>query len=205
MTPETRIEPFQSGRQRMDRMNIQAPAVKTIDDFLRWSETQDGRYEFVHGRIVRLINVSRNHSRIATRLLMIIGSRLDPDLFDVGAAEFAVRTDAGIRFPDVFVDRVTAETDGKDHLARRLVFAAEVVSPSSQSTDMGEKAAEYTALDSLAHYLVLAQDEPRVWLWSRGEDGGFMKPEMIAGRDETVELTGLGVTLALAELYRGIA
>ena len=186
-------------------MNIQAPAVRSIDDFLRWSETQDDRYEFVHGRIVPLVRVSRNHARIASKLLMLIGAQLDLDRFDVGAAEFAVQTGAGVRFPDVFVDRVTAETGGKDRLARSLVLAAEVLSPSSQATDMGEKAQEYTALDSLAHYLVLSQDEPRIWLWSRGEDGGFSRPEMTAGREEVVELNGLGISLALAELYRGIA
>ena len=82
---------------------------------------------------------------------------------------------------------------------------AEILSPSSLATDFGEKAQEYTALDTLRHYLVLSQDEPRVWLWSRGEDGMFAKPEMIVGADETVDLPGLQIRIALAELYRGVA
>ena len=52
---------------------------------------------------------------------------------------------------------------------------------------------------------MLSQDEPRVWLWSRGGEGTFERPEMVTGRDRTVTLAGLGIELRLAELYRGIA
>ncbi|MEX6508331.1 Uma2 family endonuclease [Jiella sp. M17.18] len=186
-------------------MNIHAPAVKTVDDFLDWAGTQDGRFEFVRGRIVELVRVSRNHARLASKLLMTLGNRLDLDRYDVGAAEFAVRTRSGVRFPDVFVDRVNANTAGQDLIARELVLAAEILSPSSRTTDLGEKAQEYTEIRTLLHYLVLSQDEPRVWLWSRGDDGTFGKPEMITGADEVLDLSGFEISIPLAELYRGIA
>ncbi|MAU96036.1 MAG: hypothetical protein CMP81_09125 [Fulvimarina sp.] len=186
-------------------MNIQAPAIRTADDFLRWNEGREGRREFVGGRIVEMMTGgTRQHAQLVLQLALLLKSALAAAEFVVTAADYAVRTPLGIRYPDVLVEP-TGASAGNSLASERAILVAEILSPSSLATDFGEKAQEYTALDSLAHYLVLAQDEPRVWLWSRGEDGGFEKPEMTAGREATVELTGLGISLALADLYRGIA
>lgn len=185
-------------------MNIHAGAIRKADDFLRWNEGREGKREFVRGRIVdMMINASRNHAKLAARLTAILIGALDETAYDVGTADFAIRTPGGIRYPDVFVDR--AGGSGQDLAAREPVFLAEILSPSSLAVDFGEKAEEYTAIPSLAHYLVLSQDEARVWLWRRGDDGAFERPEMTVGSAAEVALEGLGITLALAHLYRGIA
>ena len=59
-------------------------------------------------------------------------------------------------------------------------------------------------IETLRHYLVAAQDELRVWLWSRTTAGGWTGPEMIEGRAETVSLSGLGIALLMDDLYAGI-
>ena len=186
-------------------MNIQAPAIKTADDFLRWNEGREGKREFVHGRIVEMmVNVSRNHAKLSTKLASLLLNALDAGLYDIGSADFAVRTAQGIRYPDVFVDRAIGE--GSDLAAREPVLLAEILSPTSLARDFGEKVADYTGLASLLHYIVLSQDEPRAWLYSRGENGDFSRePEMVAGADGTLAVPGLGMTIGLADLYRGIA
>lgn len=185
-------------------MNIQVPTIRTADEFLRIYEGREGKREFVRGRVVEMMAyVSRNHAKLAFRLTMLLAQHLDEAAFDIGSADFGVKTSDGVRFPDVFVDR--AGGDGRDLSAHAPVFLAEILSPSSIARDFGEKARDYTALPSLLHYLVLSQDEPRVWLWKRGEDGAFETPEMIEGADAALPLDGLGLTLSLAELYRGIA
>ncbi|ORE91598.1 Uma2 family endonuclease [Aurantimonas sp. 22II-16-19i] len=185
-------------------MNIQAPAIRTTDDFLRWNEGREGRREFVGGRIVEMMTGgTKRHARLMLRLASLLDAAL-PDSLSVTSADYAVRTPLGVRYPDVLVEPSDASAD--DSLATdQAVLIAEILSPSSLAIDFCEKAGEYTALDSLRHYLVFSQDEPRVWLWSRGEDGAFASPEMIAGREATVALTGLGITLALCEIYRDIA
>lgn len=185
-------------------MNIQAPPIRDADDFLRWNEGREGRYEFVRGRIVdMMVRVTRSHVHVASRLTLALAARLDLERFLVGSADFGIRTPVGIRYPDVFVDG--AEGEARDLAAREPVFVAEILCPSTMAVDFGPKAEEYMGIASLLHYLVLSQDEPRVWLWKRSEGGVFEAPEMIAGRDETLALDGLGLTIPLAELYRGVA
>jgi Uma2 family endonuclease len=128
---------------------------------------------------------------------------LDPDRFDVSAADFAVRTPVGLRSPDIVVD--AAGTSGRLLETRTPVFIAEVLSPSTTGTDFTEKREEYTAIDSLQTYLICSQDEPRAWVWSRQGDGSWPRlPRELAGREETIALGGLDIELAMAAVFRGI-
>ena len=185
-----------------DGMNIQSPTPLTDEDFLRWNEGREGKREFVRGRVLELTGGTLRHAEIMLNLAMLLKQSVSDVSLRVTAAEFGVRTPAGIRYPDAVLHR--HDGNGRALATSEPVMVAEILSPSSLSTDFGEKAMEYTALPSLLHYLVLSQDEPRAWLWSR-KDGAFSAPEMLVGSDAIVTLTGLDPTLALSEIYRGIA
>lgn len=182
-------------------MNIQQNAIRTADDFLRWNEGREGRREFVRGRVVEMMTGgTRRHAELTLQLAFLLKTRLRETEFLVTVADFAVRTPFGVRYPDVMVTR--REGNPSDLATDCPVLVAEILSPSSLAIDFSEKAGEYTAILSLAHYLVLSQDEPRVWLWRRGDGGDFGKPEMFVGGEETVPLPGLGVEMTLGDVYR---
>jgi Uma2 family endonuclease len=93
--------------------------------------------------------------------------------------------------------------NGKALATSEPLLVAEILSPSTTATDFGPKVMEYTALPALLHYLVLSQDQMRIWVWSRGDNGAFGEPDMHDAA--TVDLPGLGMTLDLLRLYAGIA
>ena len=184
-------------------MNLQTKMPTTADEFLRWNEGREGKREFVRGRVVEMmINVTRAHARLAFRLSMQLGQQLDQAEYDIGSADFGVKTSDGVRYPDVYVDHAFDTLN--DLTAREPLLLAEILSASSYGQDFGEKVAESTGLPTLRHYLILSQDEPRIWLWSRNESGAWDGPVSIAGREETVSLPALGISIDLATLYAGI-
>ena len=128
------------------------------DAFLRWSATrprEEGRFELSRGVVTRtMINVTRDHSRVAANVLGQLLTLLDPDRYDIGTADFATRTPFGIRGPDVFVSEPVA--DPKALSTDRPIFLAEVLSPSSETRDFVEKLEEYTAIASLQTYVIFA-------------------------------------------------
>ncbi|NJL07356.1 MAG: Uma2 family endonuclease [Methylacidiphilales bacterium] len=129
-----------------------------------------------------------------------LGDALAPEGFAVSSLDPGVRTERSIRHPDVLVD--ARSSDRSVDIAVAPVLIAEVTEPQTYATDFGSKVVEYTALPSLAAYLVLFRDEPRAWLWPRTAEDGFPEePEMLVGRDAVIPLPGLGLTLALAEIY----
>lgn len=83
----------------------------------------------------------------------------------------------------------------------------EVLSPSSAGRDLAIKATEYTSLPSLEAYVVASQDKAIVWVWQRDPDTRAFpaQPVEIEGLDGIISVPALGVTLPLAEIYRGIA
>jgi len=185
-------------------MNLQTKYPTTADEFLRWNEGREGKWDFVAGRVVdMMVRVSKYHAILSGNLLALLKARLPMPPYVVTSADFGVKTPTSVRYPDVMVDG--APGSGQDLAATAPVLIAEILSPSTMATDFGAKADEYRAIDTLRHYLVLAQDEVRVWLWSRNVDASWSGPEMIADRDATLALEGLDIAIPLADLYAGIA
>ena len=185
-------------------MNVQTKYPTTPDEFLRWNEGREGKREFVNGKVVEImINVTRNHSDIAANVMALMRGQLDRKEFSVGTADFAVRTPAGIRFPDVFVDRKTHGGTGTDLEAVKPLVLVEVLSPSSLARDFHDKMADYQGVPSLLYYMIVAHDEPRVWLTARYKDG-WSDTEQLIGFDEVVFLPEFNVTLSLRDIYDGV-
>lgn len=175
--------------------------------FLRWGaqrQREEGKFELSRGHVKRtMIWTSRGHARVCTNILVELAHLLDRDRFDIGSADFAVRTPVGVRSPDIVVDAVGAL--GRQLATESPLLIVEVLSPSTTGVDFTEKLEEYTAIDSLQTYLICSQDQPRAWVWSRQADGIWPKlPTEVAGREGTIPLGGLGIELAMAAIFRGI-
>jgi Uma2 family endonuclease len=122
-------------------MNVQPNLRMDKAAFIEWSAVEEERYELVNGRVVMMPRPARAHAMIVMNLAMRLRSSLDQREWVV-VAEFGL--DAGpetLRYPDVVVDR--AGGGPKDYTATSPVLLAEVLSPSSVETDLGDKAAEY--------------------------------------------------------------
>ncbi len=180
-------------------MNVQTNLQMDKATFLAWVQSQEGRHELDHGRVVMMTGGTRAHGRVFRRLAATLEARLDPDRWEVWTSDFAV--DLGpktVRYPDVVVDG--ARGGDRDLSATAPILIAEVISPSSATDDLGDKAAEYLRLTSLAAYMVLAQDEPKAWVWVRGDAGFPPGPEVIAEHG-LIRIASLAIDLPLAEIY----
>jgi Uma2 family endonuclease len=177
------------------------------DAFLRWSASQPrevGRFELSNGVVTRtMVNVTLAHTRICTNIMRQLLKQGDETRFEFGTADFGVKTKVGVRGPDIFAAPVG--TDLKALSTDQPIFIAEVLSPSTAGIDFTAKLREYTAIESLMTYMICSQDEPRVWVWAREQNGSWpLDPQMLEGREASIPLGGLGIELALAEIFRGI-
>ncbi|BBF92765.1 Uma2 family endonuclease [Blastochloris tepida] len=181
-------------------MNIRTLPPLTPDEFLHHPALQNQRCELSEGRIVMMTGASKAHREIAGNLFVLLHAALDRRRYHVAMAELAIRAGRSVRYPDVAVDVQSSDPKGLTAVSPLLI--AEVGSPSTIATDFGAKVREYTSLPSLHAYVVLSQDEPRAWLWSRMAEGGFPEePEMLVGRDAVIPLPSLGLTVPLGEIY----
>lgn len=173
--------------------------------FLKWNADREGtRCELKDGEIIMHPGVSRKHARIASAFVLAIANRLTFDIWDITGGDFAVEVGEDIRYPDVLVER--RGTDGGAYATTDPVVLVEILSPSSVGRDLRTKVEEYLGLPSLEAYIVASQDEPIVWIWQRDAStrGFAAEPTEIAGREREITLDALGISLPLAEIYRGL-
>ena len=180
-------------------MNIHSNAPTDPDAFLRWNEGREGKRELVRGTVVEMMTgATRGHAILVSELSAALRGQIDRTRFLVVTSDLGVTTPLGVRYPDLVVDRKGGANSGLAAIGPVLI--AEVLSPSSTTTDLVEKSAEYTSLAGLRYYLVLAQAEPRAWLWS-GDSGEWVGPDLFEGLNARVELAALGAALSLRTLY----
>src|SRR5215510_8723924 len=91
-------------------MTVHAPVMMTKEAFLAWVDQREERYEFSGGRVVMMVRVTRNHSRVTKNLMVALSTRLSSASYDVAAESFAVDIVESIRFLHLLV--VPAEPDG---------------------------------------------------------------------------------------------
>jgi Uma2 family endonuclease len=180
-------------------MNLQLPLRMDKTAFLDWVQSREERYELDQGRVIMMTGGSRAHWQITANLFKVLDARLDPQRWAV-LPEFGVALQSeSIRFPDIVVD--LAGEASKDLTAIAPVLIAEVLSPSSERVDLGDKSSEYLRLPSLAVYLVFAQDQIKAWVWMRGPEGFPSGPDVLEGENAVVRIDALGIALPLTEVY----
>lgn len=180
-------------------MNVQLPVHMDQQGFLAWVQGREERYELDRGRVIMMTGGSRAHWQITANLLKALTARLDPERFAV-LPEFGVALGpTSVRFPDVVVD--TAGEASEDVTATTPVLIVEVLSPSSERIELGDKAAEYLRLPSLLAYLVFAQDEMKAWVWTRGPTSFPASAEVFEGEGAIVRIERLAVDLPFAAVY----
>jgi Uma2 family endonuclease len=166
----------------------------TLDEFLAWEREQPARHEFDGVQPVAMTGGSRGHSRVGTRLVIALGSRLQPPCEAFGP-DLKVLTTGRIRYPDASV--VCAASDDASDLIEPTVVC-EVLSPTTTLTDRRVKALEYAAVPCIRIYVLLEHDRPEVTVMRRS--AGW-EPETLRGTEATLELPEINVSVPLRVIY----
>ncbi|HEU0301836.1 MAG TPA: Uma2 family endonuclease [Longimicrobium sp.] len=186
--------------------NLQTATI-TLDDFIASAEASEERLEFVDGQVLAMSGASLEHGLIVSRIATSLSNQLRGRPSGVLSQGTLVRAQAGddTFLPDVavFCDQPRRERlRGVDLLLNPLLLV-EVLSPSTTNYDHGRKWESYRGIESLQHYLLVAQDKARVEQYTRHGEHFWHYTETL-GLDTVVRLEALSVSLTLAEIYEGV-
>jgi Uma2 family endonuclease len=183
-------------------MNVVLPVHMDKPAFLAWVQGREGRYELADGRVAMMVGASRAHGVIVMNLAAMLRAQLDPQQW-AAFADFGLEAgETTLRYPDIVVDRAGGRA--MDYTATAPALVIEVLSPSTAEIDLGDKAAEYLRLSTLLGYLVLAQSEPKAWVWLRQAEQFSLSPTVVTGHDKVVHVPTLKLALPLGAIYAGI-
>lgn len=173
----------------------------TTAEFLAWEARQEGRHEFVAGRIVAMTGGTRRHNAIGARVLALLVGRLQGKACQPYGGDMKIIAPNGnSRYADVVVD--CGPMRGEDIAATEPTVAVEVLSKSTTYDDQTEKLDDYQSIASMRHIVHLSQDKVVGEIWSRDE-GGWRRTSL-HGLDAVVELAAIGVRFPLSIAYEGV-
>lgn len=173
-------------------------------DYLRVEATSELRHQFVDGEVFAMAGGTRRHAYLQTRLVAALVTALGGRRCVAYGSELRVHLPAlgEGTYPDASVvcGRFASAPEDPEATINPAALV-EVLSPTTEAYDRGEKFAKYQSLPAFREYLLVSQDRPRVERYLRGDDGTWLWRAYTAG--EQVPLTCAGVELSVDDLYAG--
>lgn len=180
---------------------MSAPVQRPLDadEFLAWAQTQPGRHELVQGQVTAMGAEQAQHALVKGEVFAhlrdaVRARRLPCQVFIDG---MAVRVSRDTVYePDAFV-RCGDPVDPKALAVSDPVIVVEVVSPSTSRRDSGAKLADYFAMPSVRHYLIVDCDRRAVTHHRR--EGDRIDTAVVSRGD--LDLDPPGLALAVETLF----
>jgi len=187
----------------------------TIDEYLALERTEEERHEYLDGCIYAMAGESPDHGRICMNLYGSLWPQLRGTLCEAFAKDTKVRCGPTPRlgqsmqglfaYPDLVVvcGALQFHDQVQDVLLNPLVIL-EVLSPSTEAFDRGEKFHRYRRwLPTLTDYVLVAQDRPVMDHYQRTMTGRW-EVETLEGLDAHLHLPSIACTVSLADVYERI-
>jgi len=175
------------------------------DEYLAWESQQPARYELVDGDVYAMGGGSVAHDLIANRLRAELAQRLRDGPCRPHGPDVKVATATGnARYPDALIDCGHLVPDAL--CAQHPVAVFEVLSKSTAWVDQSLKLRDYDATTTIQYYVLIAQDEPRVVVYARSDDGriDLRGAALLTHIERSIDLPALNLSIPLATLYDGL-
>jgi Uma2 family endonuclease len=168
-------------------------------EYLRLERSADRKHEYGNGERVEMPGVSQAYSRIQTELAYLCRSALGSGSCEYNGSDLKVRVGgANYVYPDgtIACGALFQEEVGDVLLNPTVVF--EILSPSTEAYDLGDKFRLYEQLESLRDYVLIASERAGVVVYSRQEDGWLRRSYE---GEAIVRVPSVALDLPLSELY----
>ena len=176
----------------------------TWKEYLAFERTSNVKHEFCDGEIFAMAGGTPSHAALG----LAVGSELRLQL--VGGPCRAYGSDLRIRIPatglgtypdaTVICGESVADPEDENTLVNPVVIV-EVLSPSTEAYDRGEKFEHYRQLPSLQEYILVSHREPLIEVFRR-DNGAWKRLE--ARQHGVVRLESIACSLEVDRVYAGV-
>jgi Uma2 family endonuclease len=173
-------------------------------EYLTFERGTDARHEYLDGHVYAMAGESIEHSRICVNVAGELRARLKGRPCEVLSPNMKVVTSPSglFSYPDVVV--ICGEPqfyDERRDILTNPTVVFEVLSPSTEAYDRGEKFLRYrTQVEALREYVLVSQHRPLVEHYVRQPDGSW-NYSSAGDPSEAIDLVSIDCRLPLAEIY----
>ncbi len=184
-------------------MNLAVKEHLSIEEYNQLEEQTNTRYEYHGGHVYAMAGGSPKHGIIAGNIIGILQNQLRQGC-RVGSSDlkyYIASIDKSL-YPDASVVCLPYQLSNQDRNALiNPVLLVKVLSESTANYDRGSKFYYYSELPSLREYLLIEQNSWKAETRFRNAADEEWKMNWFEGKDATVVLRSMNITIPLAELY----
>ncbi len=175
--------------------------LMSVEDYLVLNRnSKDIRYEYLDGEIHMLAGGSPDHSIIIANLTATIKGPLKGSQCRVYNSDVQLKlSEKRYVFPDITVSCDERDRNQKETI-RYPRLVVEVLSPTTEATDRGKKAAYYRACPTIQEYIMVDSEEVFVEVHRREEQRWTINT---FEPGYTITLESLGIQFPIEDVYEG--
>jgi Uma2 family endonuclease len=190
----------------------QSKHLYTADEYLVLERFSENRHLYLDGNIFDMAGESNAHGDITMNLAGVVQAQLRGTPCRGRTKDTKIRSGLGplsgrsvkgmFSYPDIAVICGELEFhDAHKDVILNPTAIMEVLSPSTEAFDRGEKFSRYQAWNpTLTDYVLVSQDKPQIEHFARQPDDTWLY-RRYEGLDVSVAIASIGCTLKLADVY----
>jgi Uma2 family endonuclease len=177
----------------------------TVEEYLELERQSEERHEYLDGQIYEMAGESLAHSRICINLARELSTQLKGKLCEALSANMKVQVQSRSMYVYPALTIVCGEPifhdQKRDVLTNpRVIF--EVLSPSTERYDRGEKFRRYNSqLETLTDYVLISQQLSCVEHFTRQPDNNHWLYSALTEATDTLHIASIDCHLQLSEIY----
>lgn len=184
-------------------MSAQPHEYLTVQQYFALEETAEMKHEYYRGSIYAMTGASARHNLIVANMIAMLHGQLRGSPCRVFPSDLRLKVEqTGLyTYPDISVICGTISFDeGRQDTVVNPTILIEVLSPSTENYDRGQKFEHYRTIRTLQEYIVVAQDRVHIEQYIRQDEHRWLLVDFLAV-DQTVEIGAINCTLPLESVY----
>ena len=179
----------------------------TPETYLTFEGDSEEKHEYIGGEVYSMTGASENHNLIVANTIIALGIQLRKRPCKLYPSDMLLHIPAvnDYYYPDITVvcGEANIVHDKRDILLNPTLII-EVLSPSTENYDRGDKFHHYASIPELRAYVLIDSQRRRIECFARQEDGAW-QIDLIADDDtRALELKAIDCSLILADVYEGV-
>jgi Uma2 family endonuclease len=183
------------------------PKTLTFAEFLQMESKSEVRHEFYKGKTTEMPGGTQRHSAIASRVkaFLTIGTMRKNKEYHVFSSDIAIYLPPIDKSVYADVSVVEGLPWGQNGSVLSIInpkLIVEVLSPSTQDYDKGDKFENYRLLPSFREYILVHPKEPKIdCYYKKDPSKNVWLYHQISGLDAVIKFQSIGCTVRLKDLY----
>lgn len=174
----------------------------TFQQYIAHEQASNTRHEYSDGQIYAMAGGTPEHSALIASITTHLSNYVRGGRCRVHMSDLRVRVlETGLAtYPDVVVVCGAWERDpGDSNTIINPTVIVEVLSPSTEAYDRGEKLEHYKRIPTLLAYVLVAHDRREIEVWSREAGGPWARA--LAGAGHRAALECIGTRIEVEAVY----